>query len=224
MPRIISLNSATGGSTGGTTVDVPAEIVAHNEKNGVENLIRRYVFTNPQDPDALDILIDDNIDFNTVAGYKVRIRNGQSTSNSDVAWHMPGGGTHYWYNSYRYSSSATSGSSNSNNGFPWTGGSNVISSYNNSYHNTMLAEIYLDSVENKYISWFTRITSAGEQPSYGQEGGHTGYTQNAWTSINLRPYSTSNWKAPSDHGNMTVEVWKIKRVVTPLNDGGMSTT
>ncbi len=224
MPRTITLNTAAGGSAGGgSAVNVPAEIIAHNNKNGVENLIRRYVFSNAQDPNQRDILIDDNIDFNLVSGYKVRIRNVSTDSNSDLAWHMPGGGTHYWYNSYRRHATVTSTSSNSTNGFPWTGGSNIVTTYNSSYHNTVLAEIYLDSRENKYISWFTRVTPGGEQPAYGTEGCHTGYTQNAWTSINFRPYSASNLKAPTDHGPMTVEVYKINRVTTPLNDGGIST-
>lgn len=223
MPRTISLNSATGGSSGASTVDVPAEIIAHNNKNGVENLIRRYVFSNAQDPNQQDILIDDNIDFDLVSGYKVRIRNVATDSSSDLAWHMPGGGTHYWYNSYRHHTTVTSASSNSNSGFPWTGGNNVVAAYNSGYHNTVLAEIYLDSRENNYVSWFTRVTTGGEQPSLGCETSSTGYTQNAWTSINFRPFSASNLKAPSDHGPMTVEVYKINRVTTPLNDGGIST-
>jgi len=223
MPRKISLNSATGGSAGDSTVNVPAEIIAHNDKNGVENLIRRYVFSNPQDPSQQDILIDDNIDFNLVSGYKVRIRNVSTNSNSDLAWYMPGGGTHYYYNSYRIHTTVTSTSSNTNSGFPWTGQSTIVTTYNSSYHNTVLAEIYLDSRENKYVSWFTRATPGGEQPSYGNEASSTGYTQNAWTSINLRALSATQLKAPSDHGPMTVEVYKIKRVTTPLNDGGIST-
>ena len=225
MPRIITLNSATGGSAGGggVTVDVPAEIIAHNDKNGVENLIRRYVFTSAADPQQTDILIDDNINFTETAGYKVRIRNPGAGSSTDFAWHMPGGGQHYWYNRYQRSGSATTSSSNSTNGLPWNGGSNTLDAYNNGRWGTATAEIYLDAVENKYVSWFHEITPAGQSAAFGAEGGSTGYTQNAWTSINIRPYGTQNWMAPNGYGNMIFEVYKIKRVITPLNDGGIST-
>ena len=223
MPRIISLNSATGGSAGAATVDVPAEIIAHNDKNGVENLIRRYVFSGSSTPNLSDILIDDNINFTDTAGYKVRIKNPSFNSASDLAWHMPGGGQHYWYNRYQRSGSGTTSSSNSSNGLPWNGGSNVVDAYTNARWGTVTAEIYLDAVENKYVSWFHEVTPAGQNPAFGAEGGSTGYTQNVWTSINIRAYGTDNWRAPNGYGNMIFEVYKIKRVITPLNDGGIST-
>ena len=223
MPRIISLNSATGGSVGEATVDVPAEIIAHNDKNGVENLIRRYVFTSASTPNLSDILVDDNINFTETAGYKIRIRNPGFNSDSDLAWHMPGGGSHYWYNRHQRGNSATTSQSNSNNGIPWNGGSTVVSNYTQGRWATVTAEVYLDAVNNKYISWFHEVTSSGNVPSMGAEGGSTGFTNNAWTSINIRAYGLDNWRAPNGHGNMIFEVYKIKRVITPLNDGGIST-